>query len=200
MRRTATALAIAAAAVAVLAGCSKNTGSDTAGQPSLPAVPATTQAGPTTEAASAAETNERGRVVKQLGETASIISSKDPGAGNATFAIDKIDADPKCFQYGTKPKGHTLVLHVRAATGSDQHAADVLGWTLTASNFSIVTKDGVTKQADMGMCTDPSDDQLPYQFGPNQKFTGKIELDVPELSGILALTSSFTSGGWEWKF
>ncbi|MBK1786383.1 FCD domain-containing protein [Prauserella cavernicola] len=55
--------------------------------------------------------------------------------------------------------------------------------------------------AEAGMCTDPDASLSMANFGPNQKYTGTIELVVPEASGTLILApAGMMTGGWEWNY
>lgn len=133
------------------------------------------------------ETNERGNIPKKLKEEAGLIHER--GDSSVVFAIDEIKVDPECREYGVKPdKGHTLLLHVRVATGDEADANDAMSLLLSPCNFAELGSDGVTSPASSGMCTDP-DEYLPMQFGMNQKYRGTIEVVVPEASGTLILTN-----------
>ncbi|ACU96768.1 hypothetical protein Svir_17410 [Saccharomonospora viridis DSM 43017] len=143
------------------------------------------------------ETNERGNIPKKLKEEAGLIHER--GDSSAVFAIDEIKVDPECHEYGVKPdKGHTLLLHVRVATGVEADANDAMSLLLNPYNFAELGSDGVTSPASSGMCTDP-DEYLPMQFGMNQKYRGTIEVVVPEASGTLILTN-YGGRGWEWTY
>lgn len=54
------------------------------------------------------------------------------------------------------------------------------------------------------MCADPSADQLPDSYGPNQQYAGVIDLEVPEASGTIALQLMLADEdgqrGWEWTY
>lgn len=143
------------------------------------------------------ETNERGNIPKKLKEEAGLIHER--GDSSVVFAIDEIKVDPECREYGVKPdKGHTLLLHVRVATGDEADANDAMSLLLSPCNFAELGSDGVTSPASSGMCTDP-DEYLPMQFGMNQKYRGMIEVVVPEVSGTLILTN-YGGRGWEWIY
>lgn len=163
-------------------------------QPELPTetpTTTTTPPGPTT--------NERGLIPMTPGVTATL----EDGTGRelATFAIDSVEVDPPCHEYGLRPEtGHTLALTVRASTGSDLEAAQTLSLLLNPFSFMEIGKDGVTREAQFGSCLDFAR-HLPSDFGINQKYTGLIELVVPEASGTIALQDmSFDGGGWEWTY
>lgn len=198
-------LAAVAAGLILLAACSTGTTpANEGGAPKLPDPPASSQppADHTKDGHEAGDQdgrNERGNLVKELGEVAGFGPMENlDGPQGATFSIDKIEIDPPCDPYMPEPKGHLLRLHVRAATGSDQRYADLLGSVLNSFSFSVLGKDGVTKPADFGTCSE--DAMTPPLFGPNQKYTLLVELDVPVASGRLILDAGLTNGGWEWKY
>lgn len=196
LRRTLAATVAALLALTVTA-CSTRGGEKAQAAP--PELPPTATSAPTTttKATPATKTNERGLIPKKLGQTAGITLTD---GGIATFAIDKITVDPPCHEFGTPPEsGRTLLLSVRVATSGDQGAADDLAFLLHGGNFSEIGKDGVTRPSTFGMCTDPTVGQLPSTFGVHQKYTGNIEMVVPEGSGVLVLQDP-SWGGWEWTY
>lgn len=163
--------------------------------PSLPsettATTSTTEAGP--------PTNERGHIIKRLGEEAGW--SLDEADSGVSFSIDKVIVDPPCGEYGEKPEsGHTLLLQVRVATGESRESASVAAGILNPYSFAEVGSDGITRDAQDGYCGDER--ALPHTFGINQKYAGVIELVVPEANGSLVLQqpSMENSAGWEWTY
>lgn len=179
--------------VLLLAGCgvggrSGNTGPTSSGAAGGTAVP----------------TNERGFVVTKLGEPACFGGGRDC-AGGVTFIIDQIDVDPQCAAIGSQPEnGHTLLLHLRVATGTDKDAIARADSVINPFSFVEVGKDGLTRPATFGICADPSANQLPTSYGPNQLYAGVIDLEVPKASGTLALQTMFPDldghRGWEWTY
>jgi hypothetical protein len=125
--------------------------------------------------------------------------------GGVSFAIDKVDVDPPCSEFGSPPdKGHTLLLHLRIATGDDAEVVDRVGGIINPFSFVEIGKDGVTRDTGFGLCADPSADQLPDTYGINQKYQGVMELEVPEASGTIALQlmggEEDGQRGWEWTY
>lgn len=163
--------------------------------PTLPEKPTTTTA-PSTMPSPA--TNERGYLVKKLGQDAGWQSDEDDQG--VTFAIDKVVVDPKCHEYGDKPEsGHTLVLEIRVATGSNRESVSWASSILNPFSFAEVGADGITREADIGSCTDGQ--SLPSTYGINQKYAGVIEIVVAEANGSLVLQDEMeNSGGWEWSY
>ncbi|PXY20297.1 hypothetical protein DI005_21880 [Prauserella sp. PE36] len=202
--RSVPALAAACATAAILAGCSN----DTAGSGSAPELPAATTEATASEAtaeqaADEPERNERGNIVKQLGEEAGFagFGGQVGDDTNVLFAIDKVEVDPSCDQYGMAAEsGRTLLLHVRVATGSSAETASMALGVLNPYSFSEIDANGVTHAAESGMCTDPNASITMQNFGPNQKYAGTLELIVPEANGSLILSSPGMEGGWEWDY
>lgn len=191
IRAVTTSLAVLTVA---LAGCSEP---DTSAeeQPELPSkAPSATT---TSKTPDEPKTNERGHLVKKLGQKAGL----GEGKGSVTFAIDRVTVDPPCEEYGEKPtSGHTLVLDIRVATGNDPDIASAVSFLLDISNFAELSRDGVTRPAEDGYCA-TTDDGLPETYGVNQKYRGQIELVVPEANGTLILANEMSNaGGWEWRY
>lgn len=188
-------------ALLVLPACAAQSGASGDG-PELPAPTSETTTSTSTPVSDAPEANERGYLVKELGEEAGWSAAPGDIDGAVTFAIDKIVVDPPCHEYGQPPEsGHTLVLHVRVATGDNRDTAMAAAGVLNSFNFAEVGKDGITRDADIGMCTDPKRG-LPADYGINQKYTGTIEIVVPEANGSLILKDQSMTGpgGWEWSY
>jgi hypothetical protein len=194
-------LALAVCAVLCLGGCADISTGGGENAPKLPAA-AGVDASP---AAAGPQTNERGFVVKQLGEAACFGGAGKDCEGGVSFAVDQVDIDPQCAEFGSHPdNGHTLVLHLRIATGADTEVVDRIGGIINPFSFVEIGKDGVTRDTGFGMCLDPSTNQLPGTYGPNQQYQGVMELEVPEASGTIALQlmgiEENGQRGWEWTY
>ncbi len=203
MKKVVKRLALAMCAVAGLAGCADTSTSGGENAPQLPAAAGSTAAAPA--AAAEQQTNERGFIVKQLGETACFGGAGKNCDGGVSFAIDKVDVDPPCGEFGSHPdNGHTVVLHLRIATGADAAVVDRVGGIINPFNFVEIGKDGVTRNTSFGLCVDPSTNELPNTYGPNQQYQGVMDLEVPEASGTIALQlmggEEDGQRGWEWTY
>ena len=79
-----------------------------------------------------------------------------------------------------------------------------MGGIINPLSFVEIGKDGVTRQTSFGMCADPSANQLPDTYGPNQQYVGVLDLEAPEASGIIALQLTLPDKdgkrGWEWTY
>lgn len=193
------AIAATAAALLFVTACSDSSDADASNGPDLPEKTAEQPKNDDKddEKSDKPETNERGYVPKKLGEEARY--GTDPTSDSASvFSIDKVEINPTCSKFGMpNENGETLLLHVRVATGDDETALLALSGVLNAFAFAELTEEGVTKQAQLGACTDPTE-ALPGTFGANQKYRGTIELVVPEASGTLILDDF--GEGWEWTY
>jgi hypothetical protein len=153
----------------------------------------------------ALELNERGFIVKGLGEQACFGDAGANCAGGVSFSIDQVDVDPPCAEFGSHPdNGHTLVLHLRVATGDDADVVDEVGGIINPFSFVEIGADGVTRDVSFGMCVDPATDRLPDAYGPNQRYQGVMDLEVRDASGTIALQFVVPQEdglrGWEWTY
>lgn len=149
------------------------------------------------------ETNERNYIPMNLGDeawTGPVVGDESAGT---SFTIDRIEVDPSCDVHGMPPEsGHTVLLHVSVATGSDEMTAMNAAAEVNPFNFVEIGSDGMSHAAQFGTCTDHTK-ALPMDFGVNQNYSGTVELVVPEASGTLALDPARMTGGpsgWEWTY
>jgi hypothetical protein len=194
--------AVACFTALALAACtsSGHTGASIGG-PKLPAkagVPSGTE-----QAAQAV--NERGFITRTLGEQACFGGADLNCGGGVSFSIDQVDIDPPCVEFGSHPdNGHTVVLHLRVATGGDADAVNRASGVINPFSFVEIGKDGITRDTSFGMCVDPSANQLPATYGPNQQYQGVMDLEVTEASGTIALQLIIPdengARGWEWTY
>lgn len=196
-----TAIVLVALLLALLAsGCATRVaGAPTAAGANVPALPEPATETPATTVEPDPATNERGFLPTKIGADACFGS--DSCDGGIVFSIDKILVDPPCIDYGQR-SGHTLILSMRVATGTDSDTIQLAGGVFNPFAFIVIGKNGVSQKADFGLCTDSANS--PGTYGPNQKYAFKIELDVPVAHGSLALQPGMIgadgTGGWEWPF
>jgi hypothetical protein len=156
----------------------------------------------TTTEAPESLTNERGFIPAKVGQESCYgpIDS-DTCEGGVTFTIDKIVVDPPCGEFGERT-GHTLILSLRVATGTDSSSIQDASLVFNPFSFIVIGKNGVSQKASFGICTDVTNN--PDTYGPNQKYAFKLELEVPVVHGALALQPGNVgedgSGGWEWPY
>jgi hypothetical protein len=184
--------------VVALAGCAGNISAGTGEN-----APTLSGASTAADAAHAQQTNERGFIVKQLGEMACFGGAGTNCEGGVSFAVDQVEVDPQCALVSPSNGAHALLLHVRIATGSDAKIADRVAGVINPFSFVEIGKDGVTRDAQFGMCADTSA-RLPDTFGPNQQYQGVMDIEVPEASGTIALQlmalEEDGQRGWEWAY
>lgn len=193
-------LALALLVALLASGCAATV----VGAPSpqnAPALPASTPETTTTEEPEPL-TNERGFMPTELGaESCFGPLESETCEGGVTFSLDKIVVDPPCSEFGQRT-AHTLVLHLRVATGTDTDSIQQAGLIFNPFSFIVIGKNGVSQKAEFGICTEPTN--TPNTYGPNQKYAFTIELDVPVAHGTLALQPGIIgedgTGGWEWTF
>ncbi|HYQ69071.1 hypothetical protein [Actinophytocola sp.] len=203
MTNTLARLALAACTLLALAACGSNTdtGHDGDNAPELPAADTSSSVADTAPAKQT--TNERGFIVKQLGEMACFGGAGKDCDGGVSFAIDSVDVDPQCPMLAPSNGAHAIVLHLRIATGADAKMADRISGVINPFSFVEIGKDGITRDAQFGTCSDSSAG-LPDTFGPNQQYQGVMDLEVPEASGTIALQLGAAEEdgqrGWEWAY
>lgn len=193
-------LAAACCAVIAFAGCGNRVESGTA----RPEPQGSVSSGSDTAAPVGPQVNERGFIVKQLGEQACFGGGANC-EGGVSFAVDKVEVDPPCVEYGSPPDdGHTLLLHIRVTTGTDTEAIDRVTGLINPFSIVEIGTDGVTRPVGVGMCVDSLANRLPVTYGPNQQYSGVIELVVPTASGTVAFQLIFADEdeqqGWEWTY
>jgi hypothetical protein len=219
LRRAASVILTATAALTLTAcGNSVDEAQNNASAPTLPSVQSEEEANASADARAAAEaaaskaakssgpkTNERGNIVKTLGEEGGVIS--EDGTSLYTFAFDSIAPDVPCTdEYSTydPENGHLVAVQMRVATAAVN--ADELGYlTVGAHDFKFIGSDGLTFTnvdtiATYGCISDslkfPSD-----QLRPGSQYAGVVLLDLPATSGTLIYQpSSLSEGGWEISF
>jgi len=201
MRRT----TLIAPALLLLAACGGGATQDDSASLDLPAVQSS-EATETTEPSPAQPaTNDRGNLVKALGEDASI--TDENGDAVVTFAVDTITVDPACTSDYSEPaeNGHFIAAAMRVSTASGVN--DTLGYfDINPNSFSYIGPDGVT-QTNLATfaayaCISDSEQFPSGGFGPGQQYVGTVVLDVPDTSGSLIFAPSGLGlpGGWEWTF
>lgn len=195
------AVVAAAGAALVLTACGSDTnGSSADSGPTLPEVSASETTEPTEEP-SGPERNQRGNIVKQLGEEGGITNSD--GEDAFRFAIDAITPDYQCTgQFSEAPEnGHFVAIDLRVATGN----MDEIGYFMINPNdFKFIGPDGLTFSNVATMATYsclPDNEQFSSDpLGPGQQYAGRMVFDLPAPTGVLIYRPAITEGGWEWEF
>lgn len=208
-------VATAAVATALLLSACGGTSGETHARPELPAsVSEDAKASQPTEPSAKASQptapssgpvdNERGNIVKVLGEGGGFGS---PAAPILAFAVDAI-APAECSsdweKYGSEPEnGHLMAVDFRMSTAAAP-VYDLKYFTVSALDFKYIDTNGIT-HSDLGTvstysCLDSNESFTSDSLSPASKYVGKIVLDLPAESGTLVYAPSITDGGWEWDF
>lgn len=201
-----TLAAVSATAALLLAACGGNTATEDASDgPELPDA-ASSESSEPKEEDSGPERNDRGNIVKALGEEGGLTGAD--GEPVLTFAVDAITPDVQCTEDFASPaeNGHLTAVQVRAATTPGVTAEDLGYMTINAYDWAFVGADGITFSnvdtiATYG-CLNQSVLFPQDQLRPGSQYAGTILLDLPAASGALIYTpSSVMDGtGWEWSF
>jgi hypothetical protein len=210
IRRRVAGLAMAGAAAITLTACGNTTTDDTSAGPALPSVQneeanasADAEASAAAATTSGPKTNQRGNIVKTLGEEGGLTS--EDGRTLYTFAIDSISPDVPCTEEYSSydpENGHITAVQMRLATQAFT-PDDFSYLTVSSSDFSFIGSDGLTftnvdTMATYGCIADskkfPSSD-----LQPGSQYAGIVLLDLPEASGTLIYrpSSVYNGGGWE---
>ncbi|MGY1618116.1 hypothetical protein ACI797_15355 [Geodermatophilus sp. SYSU D00691] len=145
------------------------------------------------------ELNQRGNLVKQLGEIGGV-SSTQGGPLMVTFSVDAIRVDPPCdAPAASEPlNGHFIAvdLHVTTDPALTDHVF------LAEKDFAIVGPNGVTDTNVVGYGWTCLRNRFPDNpLGPGQEYVGSIVLDTAQTSGALIFEPNLgQDGGWEWTF
>lgn len=191
------ALAVALA----VSGCGGGDDEDAAAPiPTPPAdAPATSEAPPETPEL---PRNERGNVVRQLGEEIVLVPAADPAAPPpVTFTVQEIAVDPACDTEDPPVSGHYVVLRMSVSASPDYDPRVVAG--LSEDDFTVLGPDGAAVEIDDSnkfACKKPEETVSNMRFPPGAIYTGWIVLDVPVSSGTLVYEVGGSAAGSEWQF
>lgn len=189
-----------------LAGCGGG-GDGPAGEgPELPpeATATAEPAEPTTEGP---QLNERGNIVKALGEEGGFTGPD--GERLLSFAVDAIqpaECTAEWREYGSPSQnGHLMEVRLRVSTAPELAQDQALSYfTVSSYDFDYIGPDGVTVSAVDSPATYgclPQNAMFTQNpLGPGQQFVGSIVVDVPAPSGTLIYRPAVASNGWEWQF
>lgn len=197
--------AVLAGVILLLAGCASPQPAAT-GQATPVEPPSVSPAATTPAPASPSETqagNERGNVVKKLGETAYLETAD--GATLAKFKITKIQVDPKCTGAAVdKPQnGHYIAVTMDIQTTAALAEADDPAFSVMPAFWKVISPEGVTENDSDGNAYScmAEKDLLPGRVGPGEHVKGIVVLDSAHTSGgLVLLFDLFESRGWEWGF
>lgn len=210
-RRRVAGLALVGAAAIALTACGGGSVKEVEGNASAPTLPsaqseeeanASADAQASTSSAAGPSTNQRGNIVKTLGEEGGVTA--EDGTFLYTFAFDSITPDVPCTEeYASDPEnGHLTAVKLRLSTGAV--TPDQLGYlSVSGYDFKFIGSDGLTftnvSTAATYSCLDQSALFPSAQLSPGSQYAGVVLLDLPEAAGTLIYQPSYLSagGGWE---
>lgn len=167
--------------------------------------PNPSSAGATTTAATTPtqELTPQGFLSKKIGQAGGLDCTNNIESCAIKFTVDKIDVSPQCGQYGTPAAAgrKTLVLHVSLTTGAlspDGEAAAPM--IFNPYSLKGLGADGFVHDAQPGSCTS-YETRLSNTILPNSRYTGTVEVEVPE--SVSSIAAAYSSGGpnrgWVWE-
>lgn len=155
---------------------------------------------------SASTENDRGQLVREIGETASI--GKDGDEPSFEMKVTGFEFVECTGVYAQEIQGHVLAVNVEMETAPDfvgndgfNDVDDVMltGWL----NWTGYDEEGF-KMSSLGgdgisNCFDDGRELFPDYLGKGEKAKGQILLNVTTESGEVAF-DPFRSGGWVWEY
>jgi hypothetical protein len=203
MKKTMLAISLA---VFSLAGCSSP--SPAANAPEVNVPPASTPSPTPTPTPTGPKTNERGNVVKKVGEVAYLTNAEGKPSG-LQFKVTSIKRAVCDANYPLNIKGTPLAVTLEVVTTPDFRGAydtqenptvsfDPNLWRGYAANGTRMNK--VAGDVSYGCFTDPSK-FLPMSISKGEKVSGTLVFDVATPTGSIAYSvSDFNTGGWEYAY
>lgn len=177
--------------------------------PTVSVPPAATETpSPTPTPTATPNRNDRGQMIKEIGETAGWKGDKDASTPTMTFKVTSIQPIACDTPYGISPTGSMIAINVEVATTSafvgplivngqeglisfDSHY-----WKGYAANGTRMN--AVDSSATSNCLTDRSK-LLPSDIGKGEQLNGLVLLDVTSPSGEVAF-DPYGTGGWVWKY
>lgn len=192
-------LAAALASAALLLSACGSTG--TTDDPPKAAPPEKADSASSAPAASdKPKTNDRGNIVKKVGEKAGLKNAQ--GKQTVELTVTKITPGFKCTgEYASPPEnGNFIAIDVTMVTSKDFQVSDLL---VNSHSWKVIGPDGTTENSSASgasfSCI-PENKAIPMTIGPGQSIKGTVILDSQYKSGAVMLPVGFSTGGWEWPF
>ncbi len=205
-------VAMVALVTVSLAGCSTNSapGNDTGKTPDAAPIVATSEpdASPTPTPTADAEfgeqvINDRGNLVKSIGQLAGTGLSNDPDTLGSRFVVTDIVVDPVCTSgWADAPtNGHFVAIHMNVESTPELAGDPYPSLSFNSWGWQAYDETGKRVNDPQGAAYScmTSADELPSDIGPGQSVSGFIVLDVPSAHGSVVLTMGGPTG-WEWTF
>lgn len=159
---------------------------------------------PVTALDAEAPLNERGNIVKAVGEPAAIRRSADPAAPTIlTFTVEDLVINPECdsgFEQAPATANY-LGVRLRVETTTDYDARELRSFS--EFDFAILDASGAPLGDVIGngqLCFGEEDELSHRRMGPGQLYEGWIVLDMPIREGTLVYSPPDQPNGWEWQF
>ncbi|WP_155858745.1 hypothetical protein [Candidatus Blastococcus massiliensis] len=202
MRRSVLPAMALALGVAV-SGCGGGSDRDAAVPTPTPLAGSTAGQEPPATDTPAEPVNERGNVVRQLGEAVVVHPADDPAAQpDLAFTVLEITVDPECDRTDDPPvNGHFVAIRMEVAASPD-HDPRVLT-SFTEEDFSILGPDGAVVEVEDSngdLCMEPEVTVSNMRFPPGIEYSGWIVLDVPVTAGALVYAAGGPQPDSEWQF
>lgn len=155
--------------------------------------------------------NDRGDLIKELEETASVIddSMDEPWLEFAVTEIREVQCT-HTYALGELEKTDTLIIgaHIEGSTAPSMKDVDFglddippvlnLGYDWLAFDSSDVRMNEVTSDTTLNCLEDGS--VLPFEIGPGENFSGLALLQVSDRAGEIAFRPWWLDGGWTWSY
>lgn len=156
---------------------------------------------PTIEPAPESPESERGYLIKEIGQEASLTGYDQEEL--VVFTVDAIERDPTCTSgYPETPiNGHYLAVTITAQTFPALANNEIGTVSFTEWAWEAYSSSGVRLNDPVGTgysCLS-NGEMMPSEIGAGQKVTGTIVLDVADLHGTVAYMP-YTGIGWEWSY
>lgn len=150
------------------------------------------------------ETNARGNLVKEIGETAGL-TDEATGEWTLDFKVTDIETGFKCTSdfYEAPANGQYVALWFEVNT-TEAWDSEMMGdFNMNPHEFEVFDENNMRLNDAVGnayLCLSDAD-QLPSAMGPAQSANGAIVLDVPKGAGVVAYRPVYLmGGGWEWAY
>jgi hypothetical protein len=177
--------------------------------PTVSVAPASTpSATPTSTPTATRNENERGQLVKKIGEAATLFTDGEDAPPTLTFKVTSIKPIQCDAPYATPPKGTAIAVALEIVTSPtfsgplevDGQAGMIsfrpYYWKGYASNGTRMNT--VESSVQQG-CLADSTKLLPDYFGKGEKLNGLVVLDVTTPTGEVSFDPN-GGGGWVWKY
>lgn len=190
------AAAIAVAGVGLVAACTATPTTTT------PSGSTTASAAATTATSAVPPVTPQGLLAKRIGEQGGEDCPSGAESCATLFQVDRIEANPACAQGGTKPDAgrKTVVLHVAMTTRTQNEQQGIRAQQIfNPYSLKGVSPDGTVADATPGLCTS-NNGLFPTTILPNSKYSGRVEITVPESATQVASAppGGGESRGWVW--